>query len=316
MKRDTDTDLIRVLACFLVVVIHCCYPMNGFNWLYRGLAVVAVPLFVMISGHYMLAEDQPLSKIIKKTGRLFLVMLGWSAAYFLYELAVLHTHTFSGISDLLGYLLTQPNHLWYLYAVMALYLLTPALRVFAAHASKKEYCYAFLLGSVLFVLLRSGAFPVLETVADRMKVSYPCGFIFCYLFGDFYRRFGIKKPGFLYLFGAFGAATTVAAAFLVPAEYKELAVSFFAPGVLLAAMGLYLFLRELYRRHPFQSRFLSGLAKCTLGIYLLHPAVILFLQEIVGDAETACYMVPLRALPVFAFCALPVFLFLKLTSRK
>lgn len=165
---------------------------RGTAWRFSAAEVIwlsaarfSVPLFVIISGFYLLAPPQPGRKLIEKTLRLLWLMLFWSAVYYLY---VRLTGTMSGGAAALAvYLLTQPVHLWYLYAAAALYLFTPVFFVFAEHAGRSVYRYAlflcFLFGSVITILLRSESFPLLADIMDKTKIAALLGFPGLFLLG-------------------------------------------------------------------------------------------------------------------------------------
>ncbi|MBQ9534629.1 MAG: acyltransferase family protein [Clostridia bacterium] len=90
------------------------------------------------------------------------------------------------------YLLTAPVHLWYIWALMLLYLMSPALYIFCKNAGKKVYLYALgftlLSGAVVTLLVRSGVSETFSAVVDRAKLPYQLGSIFCFIFGDCCRR--------------------------------------------------------------------------------------------------------------------------------
>ena len=111
---DRGTAWMRLLAAYFVVLIHAAWRFSAAEVIWLSAARFSVPLFVIISGFYLLASPQPGRKLIEKTLRLLWLMLFWSAVYYLY---IRLTGTMSGGAAALAvYLLTQPVHLWYLYA--------------------------------------------------------------------------------------------------------------------------------------------------------------------------------------------------------
>ncbi len=313
-RRDADTNIIRIIACFFVVMIHCCYPASGVGRFLRAFSSFSVPLFMMISGHYMLEARQTADKLCRRIVKLALIMLTCSAVFFGLEL-LLDLRAYTGIGDLVRYLLTEPVHLWYLYAIGLLYALTPLLNVFHRSASRGEYRYAllitFLLGSLLFVAMRAELSPTLAKIVEKMKADYFCGYVFCYLFGGYYRKFGIRHSKTLALSGIVALLATAFGYTFYTGEYAVLLTSYFFPGVLLGAVGIYVGLRAvLARRTPRCG--MSALADAAFGIYLWHPAVILVLQNLLHDPLDGWYAAPLRTLAVFAVCAVPMMLYVKI----
>jgi len=317
-RRDADTNLIRIIACFFVVMLHCCYPATEVGQFLRAFSSFSVPIFLMISGHYMLESKQSAMRLGGKVVKFGLILLGCSAAYFGLEL-LLELRTYAGVGGLIRYLLTEPIHLWYLYAIGLLYAITPLLRVFHRNASRGEYRYAllltFLLGSLLFVAMRAELSPTLAKIVDKMKVDYTCGYVFCYLFGGYCRKFGTQCRRTLTFVGVVALIATAVGYVLYSGERANLLISYFFPGVLLGAAGIYVGLRGLLGR--FKPRWgLNTLADATFGIYLWHPAVILVLQKLSTDPLSTWYAIPLRTVAVFAACALPMMLYVKLKKMS
>jgi len=319
---DADADWMRVVAAFFVVMIHASGTRTFAAVFYNCVARFSVPVFLMLSGWYMLARPIAGRVLARKCGALFARLLAWSAIFYGYEL-LCGTAADTSPRGIAAYLLTQPFHLWYLWALLALYLFTPMLFVFCEHATKRQYQYAllltFLFGSPVTLLLRSGAAPVLAAVIDRMKAPYLLGFPFCYLLGGYFRRCGVElggkaRRGALYAFGLLGLLITVAGTRRLSAggELDQLLESFFAPNVLAVSAAFFVFVKQLCRRfpprHPAAAR---ELADCTLGVYLLHPLILLMLQRnpatlhLLYDGADR-WLVPLRTALVFALALLLV----------
>ncbi|MBQ3084595.1 MAG: acyltransferase [Clostridia bacterium] len=317
-RRDADTNFIRIIACFFVVMIHCSYPATEVGRFLRAFSSFSVPIFVMISGHYMLDSKRSAKRLGGKIVKLGLILLGCSAAYFGLEL-LLELRSYENVGGLIEYLLTEPIHLWYLYAIGLLYALTPLLRVFHRNASRGEYRYAllltFLLGSLLFVAMRAELSPTLAKIVDKMKVDYTCGYLFCYLFGGYYRKFGLQYRKTLVVVGVAALTVTAIGYTLYSGERAHLLTSYFFPGVLLGAVGLYSGLRLMLAR--FKPHWeMNTLANATFGIYLWHPALILLLQKMSTEPLSAWYAIPLRTVAVFSACALPMMLYVKLKKMS
>lgn len=310
-KHDIDTDLLRIISALGVVTIHLS-ELNTFSGIFmNGVARFSVPVFVIISGYYMLAQKTDGKRLAQKCGKLLLQMLFWSGIYYGYNL-LRGASDFTGIGSMLTYLFTKPIHLWYLYAIIALYLFTPALFVFAEHASRREYLYAlaltFFLGSPIVILLRSGWFPILAVILEKMQVPYLLGMVFLYLLGGYLRKYGVERAahwGILYLLGIIGTVITVAGTALLQAAGRSdnLLMSFFAPNVIAESVMVFVFCKRFLYSHPVKSEKLSAAvriaAKNTFGIYLVHPLVISLTKNIPMPNSTALTIV-FRVLLVFA----------------
>lgn len=324
-KYDTDADLMRVAAAFFVVMIHASGTRTLAAVSYNALARFSVPVFIMLSGWYMLARPIDGKRLARKIGTLLALSLAWSAVFYVYDL-LCGARSWEGPRALAAYLLTQPFHLWYLWALIALYLFTPLFSVFVGHAARPQYRYALLLtfvfGSPVVIALRSGRAPVLAAIVDNMKVAYLLGFVFCYLLGGYFRRWGCdlggkRGRGVLYALGALGLLVTVFGTRRLSAggEIDQLLESFFAPNVLASSAAFFVLVKRICAKRSFSPRFSAVLresADCTLGVYLLHPLLLLMLQR--GALMHALYdgpdlvFVPLRTALVFVAATLLVLL--------
>lgn len=159
-------DLLRVVACFLVVFSHCCDPFVGqfdndrgafLTGVFSGSFVRScVPLFVMMSGVLLFPVRMSMVEFYKKRlGRLVVPLVFWSVAlpllYFVYlnfvattgnpaiamenftlsaTLTKIYTFVFNFNYD------TTP--LWYLYMLVGLYFIIPVLGVWLDQASRKD----------------------------------------------------------------------------------------------------------------------------------------------------------------------------------
>ena len=160
-------DLLRVLACFLVVFAHCCDPFVGQLDADRGafltgafagsLVRCSVPLFVMMTGVLLLPVGEGMGAFYRRRiGRIVPPLLFWSLALPLLFFAYLHTFgaaTQSPTVDPASYTVRQlvvrlytfvfnfnydTTPLWYLYMLVGLYLVMPVLGAWLRQASQRD----------------------------------------------------------------------------------------------------------------------------------------------------------------------------------
>ncbi len=159
-------DILRVTACFLVIVSHSCDPFvgqfdnNHYEFLtgaFIGSFVrPCVPLFVMISGVLLLPVNMDMSTFYKKRAkRLIAPFVFWSmmlpVLYYLYihsgiEIIspniVAEDHTLTAtLIKLYTFLFNfsyDTTALWYVYMLIGLYLFMPIIGAWLKQASKKD----------------------------------------------------------------------------------------------------------------------------------------------------------------------------------
>ena len=293
-SRHPQTDVLRLLSSFAVVLLHVAAQRMsaqtvGGAWLpclVNSLCRFAVPVFVMISGRYMLAGECSVRRGLKKAGVMFLTMLGWSALYLLYDLT--QGWQPDGIAQVVYRLLTEPVHLWYFYAAAALYLFTPVLAVFTRAATRQQLLYAValtgLFGSVVTIMLRTSHFALLGAVMDKSKIPMSMGFLCCYFLGYYLTRFPLGKRGrlLLALGGLLGWAATFGGTMWLSGRagnWNDLLLSFFAPNVMLTAAAVFALVNGCPEGAfpPRARRLLAAAGRTTGVIYGLHVLLLWWL---------------------------------------
>ena len=307
IPHDRFTDFARILSAFFVVIIHVADPVSPAGKFWNGIAHFSVPVFLIISGYYLLSRPADPKRMLRRAGRFFLQMLLWSALYFLLSPAENRQDVHSAI-DVLRYLLTQPIHLWYLYAAMGLCLFAPILSVFACGASRRQFTYAlaltFFLGSVLLSVSRLDSSGLISEILGKGNLPYTTGFIFAFLTGGYLRRFSLAHPILFFGIAAvLWSLTVFLGCVLPPYAAGALTSSFFAPGNLLGAAAVFLGIRRLTGSQravsPTVSKIARILAKLTSGIYLLHPLILYRFAALLPAFPSPWLGIPLRALCVF-----------------
>ena len=290
-KFDSDTDFMRIAASFFVVLLHACSEGSEAVLTANCICRFSVPVFVLISGRYLLHGGKSPSVFLKKSLRFIGLMLLWSAIYYFY-------FSLTGrppANSFPVYLLTEPMQLWYFYMIACLYLLSPILSVFTEAAPKSIYVFALavtaLIGSPIMILLRTGRFPILTAIMDKTKLPVELGFIFLFLLGDYFQRYKPKLPLWSWA-GLFllGTGLTVGGTMYLSRNgtVNSLLMSFFAPGAMCAAIGFFGFFNALFSELSLSEKtgnLLHWAASATLGIYLVHPLVLDILDRFVASSS-------------------------------
>lgn len=159
-------DLLRITACFLVIISHSCDPFvgqydNNYSEFLTGSFIGSfvrpcVPLFVMMSGVLLLPINMDMPTFYsKRAKRLLIPFVFWSVMlpilYFLYvnsgiEIVspnlVLEDHTLGMTLKKLYTFVFNFNYdtipLWYVYMLIGLYLFMPIISAWLKQATKKD----------------------------------------------------------------------------------------------------------------------------------------------------------------------------------
>lgn len=159
-------DLLRIVACFLVVLAHCCDPfvakfdgnkaefLSGAYW--GSLLRPCVPLFVMISGVLLLPVKNDVATFYsRRLKKIIIPLVFWSIItpilYFLYLNSGVNTLSPNIIAD--DFTLSATLHrmylfvfnfsyettpLWYIYMLVGIYLFLPIIGAWLNQASQKD----------------------------------------------------------------------------------------------------------------------------------------------------------------------------------
>lgn len=248
----------------------------------------AVPCFVMATGALLLTPERKLS-FKKLFGRLIVKMvLALVIFTFLFALfdaafiaknvtADIFTVTWRNIINGTGW-----KHMWYLYLMIALYLMMP---MYKAAADKKDKGLMIYICTVLFVFMSMR--PMLETVTGRQTAFYICVFSIYPLFvflGHMLHSKMIALPIWVYiLLAAAGLAATVILTYLsVDGRSKTLTGllgSYSFPLTVVMSAGIFgaFSLCKGEKPIPVIDTIAAELEKCSFGIYLLHMAVLKYI---------------------------------------
>ncbi|MGL5125341.1 MAG: acyltransferase [Fusobacteriaceae bacterium] len=160
MKRNGSLDSLRVLSCFLVILLHVSAGfvighIKDYNFqftvgnFFDSISRVSVPLFVMLSGSLLL--ENPKNKEYrffynKSFKKIVVPTLIWSTVYFIYSVILKYLSfkisgkIFDYITPIKDWILGKPfYHLWYLYMILWLYLITPIIIRLKEDISKKNF---------------------------------------------------------------------------------------------------------------------------------------------------------------------------------
>jgi surface polysaccharide O-acyltransferase-like enzyme len=285
---DRRIDALRVLACFMVLLLH----ISGANihsfgpkwWganFWDSLSRACVPLFFMISGAMLLPKAEPLSQFFKKrASRIILPLIFWSMFYLWWL-----QHNGVATGNWAVAILSGPTmfHLWYFYAILGLYFFVPILRKFYQNSSFSERMWFI---SIWF--LSSSIYPLIQSLSKTAQCGYfgqgiLSDLYHLYYFGGYVGYFvlgamlaetkGSVKGGFI-LFSLASVATMLATylyskAIGIPCEFFYV---YLQPLVVAASIGIFIIFMGWTR--GISSKGLRVVSDCTLGIYCLHPFVI------------------------------------------
>ena len=318
---STAMDTARVGACFMVVLLHAAaVNFNAFDgqwWasnFYDSLTRSCVPVFLMITGVLLLGKQESMPDFFRKRFvRILPPLLFWSLFYMLWN--TWEGHSYGAWYDWLKELLNGPVefHLWYLYAIVGIYVFVPFLRKIW-HATKPSEKKTYL---ILWALVC--AWPTVQEAlhikTDLMQVYGFDSFfgLVGYLFLGAYvhevyaqhpdkRRYWSMSAGLFVFFSVLTMLATYACS-VGSDSPSTLFYDYLSPFVLASSVCAFNVLYGVGTKASEYARPVSKVAACTLGVYCIHIFVLSLLEDMTGltnDARSSWWAIPLTAVCVFA----------------
>ena len=311
--QETELDLLRVLAALAVIVMHLAPTQEPETASALGRAMFhvipaavtwCVPCFIMVSGRFLLDPARPLPTR-KLFGqyllRLVITFAFWSPLYRVYETALLGMHY--GWRAFLSLSLTGFYHMWYLFLLAGLYLVTPVLRRIAE--DEKTMKYFLLLFFAVNVLTEYVQYlpGIGWSVANALEYSHlhlVLGYTGYFMLGLYlrYAEFSPRAERAIYLAGLLCLLFTATAGLWLPAPAGE-EQSFFQlyrkTNVVIESAALYLFFVRRVSRLDFSARLaavLAGCARLSMGVYMAHVMVYGVLYELLRRSGSGLLSLP------------------------
>lgn len=326
MARTTDSrlayaDLLRTCSALAVVILHISAgwisetPVGSIDWTvlctYDSLVRWCVPMFVMLSGMFLLDPKKSVTFrdiFFKYILRILIALLVWGTFYALLDYGRSGWQfTWAGVRGALHHVLWADTHyhLWFLYAIIGLYLLTPILRSFVKGASRGTFHWFFAVTFLFYSLLPTlqALFPNRMALpmawANRLDIHLVLGYVGYFVAGYYLKTFDLGRLArlFVYLLGILGTVITVWGTPVLSVRAGTLVdtlLSYRAPNVVWMALAVFVLFRSIQGTAALR---LGGIARISFGIFLVHDFFIMVLRWL--DVSTLSFL-PAVSVPVLS----------------
>lgn len=284
---DIYFDILRIIACFLVIVNHTNSSVllsekPSLIWFvsltYFFVCKIAVPIYFMISGALLLKKSDDFKKSLERVLRVLLVIFIFSFIYYLNDCYLLGK-SFSLINYFKTiYSKSATNAYWYLYTYLGLMVTLPILQSLVKSLSREKMVY-FLIISFIFL----GTMPVLIHYYPSLNYNHDfmlymfdpiIGYFLAGYFIDKYVEPTKKKTLIAYIVFVLSIVLSVVLTYF---EYKKNNSQFLffdnrSTILIIASSVSFFYLVRYYFKKGFSERlnniihYVGGL---TFGIYLL-----------------------------------------------
>lgn len=302
VERVFWIDNLRAIACFFVILLHVSgpwfYNIKNFNSIdFIGITFIhsitrfCVPVFLMISG-CLLLEKKYLSYSSFITHHVFKIIkpfLFWSLLYTLlfliYNIYQGAVYNFNELTLFFtnSFLSGAAYHLWYIYLILALYLIIPLIAKIIRYIAN-IYVVLFLL-FWLVVLFLAQYYPHNEALNYiRLTVGY-FGFL---ILGYFLKNLQLKKKSIFFyslILILIGLVGTIYLVLSTAMNYNFIDYSIFYYlniNVVMLSAGFFLLIKSI----NIEIKPLSLVAKHSFGIYFIHLFYIMLINKLWIYQET------------------------------
>jgi len=292
-RRIPYLDILRVIACLLVILIHT--PIRQYDIYYNTpsiagavytvLVAVNCNLFFMITGALLLPVTMPAKRFVKRRFKVVLFpLLVWTAVYLLEHAFLLHNFT----PRLLTSILFHPVEglLWYVYVLLVIYVTLPLVSKCIEAIGKRGVEVVLVLWVLSsFIPYQHGIFIEASQYSHNMFGAFAnyYGYV---LLGYYMHRYGLpiftREHGWKWgLLLVFGIVLMPLFEFLVQGHFGitwqqhidtitcDISINNIAMATLLFALVQHFAPRRYDRKdHPSTATWWPLLSKCTFGIYL------------------------------------------------
>lgn len=327
--RVIYVDLLRVISTMAVIVLHvAAAEWNKFNiystqWqvlnIYDSLVRWSVPIFVMISGMFFLNPEKNIttSKIYKKyIPRIFGALLFFSLFYYVF-IAILNGQTLDEIyvKEIINNIKTGVvrYHLWFLYLIIGLYIVTPILRTFIKNTEKKDIEYylfiAFIFSAVIPLLIQFRPFNKILITFAKFNIGLMMGYSLYFVAGYYFYKFKLNKnyTRVLYFLGIMSSVATIILTNIISKRAGSPKTNFYeylTPNVMFMSFAVFIFFKEVISKikfNEFISKRIIAISSISFTIYLIHDAVRLILDKYIfhGININLAILVPLKSILIF-----------------
>ena len=299
--RNINLDLIKVLACVGVVLLHT--TMIGFKetgswnllaYLYY-LGTYSIPLFFMVNGYLLLGKkDITYSYILQKVKWILITVSSWTFIVWLFK----RDFTENLIKKIVGSLIQKGYffQFWFFGSLMLIYICLPILKKFLN--SKRSYLYSLSLLVVIGLIFELAnivfQMPAQTYVIQTFRLWT---WFFYYLLGGFIAQFNkdIIKNSFKRWMKAVVVLllliSPVILFFIAKTTYHNLFAEYFYDILFVKVVSLGIFLTILtLTLNEKRSECIVSLSNQTMGVFIIHTYTMKVWEKLFGFSFVGSYL--------------------------
>ncbi|CVP49299.1 TPA: acyltransferase family protein [Streptococcus pneumoniae] len=300
-NRNINLDLLKVLACVGVVLLHT--TMGGFKetgswnllaYLYY-LGTYSIPLFFMVNGYLLLGKREiTYLYILQKVKWILITVSSWSFIVWLFK----RDFTTNPIKKIVGSLIQRGYffQFWFFGALILIYLCLPILRQFLN--SKRSYLYSLSLLMTIGLIFELSnillQMPIQTYVIQTFRLWT---WFFYYLLGGYIAQFTIEeiesrfKNWMKIVSILLLLISPIILFFIAKTIYHNLFAEYFYDTlfVKVSTLGIFLTILMLTLNESRRESIVS-LSNQTMGVFIIHTYIMKVWEKVLGFNFVGAYL--------------------------
>ena len=299
--RNINLDLIKVLACVGVVLLHT--TMGGFketgSWNFLAylyyLGTYSIPLFFMVNGYLLLGKREITSHyILQKVKWILITVSSWNIIVWLFK----RDFTVNPIKKIVGSLIQKGYffQFWFFGALILIYLCLPILSKFLN--SKRRYLYILALLIVIgFIVELANVFFQRPLQTHVMQTFRLWTWFFYYILGGYIAQFNVDNLKYRFknwmkiVSMLLVLISPIILFFLAKNTYHNLFAEYFYDilFVKFTSLGIFLMVLTLSLNEN-GSKWIVSLSNQTMGVFVIHTYVMKIWEKLIAFSFTGAYL--------------------------
>ena len=299
--RNINLDLLKVLACVGVVLLHTAMvgfkktgSWNFLTYLYY-LGTYSIPLFFMVNGYLLLGKREiTYSYVLQKIKWILITVSSWTFIVWLFK----RDFTENLIKKIVGSLIQRGYffQFWFFGALILIYLCLPVLKTVIN--SKRKYVYILsLLVAIGFIVELANIFLQMPIQTHVMQTFRLWTWFFYYLLGGYIAQFNVDN--LKYRFKNWMKIVSILLVlispiilfFLAKNTYHNLFAEYFYDilFVKFTSLGIFLTIFSL-SLHENGSKWIVSLSNQTMGVFIIHTYIMKVWEKLFGFSFVGSYL--------------------------
>lgn len=275
-SRILYLDLIRILACTMIVLMHSPMPQLGTSsYVLSTVSFLTAPgigLFFMVSGALLLPVKTSYTGFIKhRLSKILLPTLFWTFIYLIIQICYGDIALDSIPKKIFSIPFSVQGHsiLWFMYTLIGLYILAPIISPWLKNASKKNLELILMIWGVTLL------FPFLKEIitvnnSESGTFYYFSGYAGYFLIGYYLKNHINNQNIFLIL-----ALIVIPILIAIYCKLANLDVDFYQMFwylsilVTMMAIGWFMLIKKTFENKK-AVNLITTFSNCSFGVYLIH----------------------------------------------